>query len=258
MIARGQLFIDTDGDRVGQLNGLAVLQLGEYAFGKPSRITATVQAGKGSIVDIEREAKLGGNTHSKGILILKGYLGERFAREKPLSFTAHLTFEQSYSMIDGDSASSAELYALLSALSGVPLRQGLAVTGSVNQRGQIQPIGGVNEKIEGFFRACRERGLTGTQGVLIPRANVENLMLSRDVVEAVESSAFHIYPVSTIEEGIEILTGVAAGVCDDAGVFPAESVFGRVAVRLDAMRPAEETKTNGENEKKPAPDANED
>ncbi len=258
MIARGQLFIDTDGERVGQLNGLAVLQLGEYAFGKPSRITATAQAGKGGIVDIEREAKLGGNTHAKGILILKGYLGERFAREKPLSFTAHLTFEQSYSMIDGDSASSAELYALLSALSGVPLRQGLAVTGSVNQRGEIQPIGGVNEKIEGFFRACRERGLTGHQGVLIPRTNIDNLMLSREVVEAVEAAAFHIYPVSTIEEGIEILTGAAAGTPDEAGTFPADSVFGRVAARLAAMRPVEETKGNGENEKRPALDASED
>jgi lon-related putative ATP-dependent protease len=272
MIARGQLFIDTDGERVGQLNGLAVLQLGEYAFGKPSRITATVQAGKGGVVDIEREAKLGGNTHSKGILILKGYLGERFAREKPLSFTGHLTFEQSYSMIDGDSASSAELYALLSALSGVPLRQGLAVTGSVNQRGEIQPIGGVNEKIEGFFRVCRERGLTGSQGVLIPRANLDNLMLSKDVVDAVASNAFHIYPVSTIEEGIEILSGVAAGGISAGGIaagtptekglarlggaYPAESVFGRVAARLDAMRQPDETKTNDENEKKPARDAN--
>lgn len=271
MIARGQLFIDTDGERVGQLNGLAVLQLGEYAFGKPSRITATVQAGKGGVVDIEREAKLGGNTHSKGILILKGYLGERFAREKPLSFTGHLTFEQSYSMIDGDSASSAELYALLSALSGVPLRQGLAVTGSVNQRGEIQPIGGVNEKVEGFFRVCRERGLIGSQGVLIPRANIDNLMLSKDVVDAVASRTFHIYPVSTIEEGIEILSGISAGGIaagtaaggisagtpgEKGAAYPVESIFGRVAARLDAMRQPEETKTNDENEKKPARDAN--
>jgi predicted ATP-dependent protease len=216
-----------------------------------------VQAGKGGIVDIEREAKLGGNTHSKGILILKGYLGERFARKRPLSFTAHLTFEQSYSMIDGDSASSAELYALLSALSGVPLRQGLAVTGSVNQRGEIQPIGGVNEKIEGFFRACRERGLTGSQGVLIPRANIDNLMLSKDVIDAVASGTFHVYPVSTIEEGIEILSGlaaggIAAGTPDEKGLarldgaYPAESVFGRVAARLDAMREAQEPKKDDE------------
>ncbi len=250
MIARGQLFIDTDGERVGQLNGLAVLQLGEYAFAKPSRITATVHAGKGGIVDIEREAKLGGSTHSKGILILKGYLGERFAREKALSFTANLTFEQSYSMIDGDSASSAELYALLSALGGVPLRQGLAVTGSVNQRGEIQPIGAVNEKIEGFFRTCRERGLTGTQGVLIPHANVDHLMLSKDVVDAVQAGTFHVVPVATIEEGIEALSGIAAGTADAAGAFPAESVFGRVAARLELMRQAAEAKPEDENEKK--------
>ncbi len=242
MIARGELFIDTDGERVGQLNGLAVLQLGEYAFGKPSRITATVHAGKGGIVDIEREAKLGGATHSKGILILKGYLGERFARVKSLSFTANLTFEQSYSMIDGDSASSAELYALLSALAGVPLRQGLAVTGSVNQRGEIQPIGAVNEKIEGFFRTCRERGLTGTQGVVIPRANVDHLMLSNEVIAAVEAGTFHIYPVSTIEEGIEVLSGVPAGIPDAMGLFPKESVFGRAAARLEVMRQAAEAK----------------
>ncbi len=254
MIARGQLLIDTDGTRVGQLNGLAVLQLGEYAFGKPSRITATVHVGKGGIVDIEREAKLGGNTHSKGILILKGYLGERFAREKPLSFTGHLTFEQNYSMIDGDSASSAELYALLSALAAAPLRQGLAVTGSVNQRGEIQPIGGVNEKIEGFFRTCRERGLTGEQGVLIPRANVEHLMLSRDLVDAVAQGSFHIVPVGTIEEGIEILTGIAAGQPDAAGAYPADTLYGRVATRLEAMRQAAETKTD--EDKKPTQEEN--
>ncbi len=250
MIARGQLFIDTEGERVGQVNGLAVLQLGEYAFGKPSRITATVHTGKGGIVDIEREAKLGGNTHAKGILILKGYLGQRFAREKPLSFTANLTFEQSYSMIDGDSASSAELYALLSALAGAPLRQGLAVTGSVNQRGEIQPIGGVNEKIEGFFRTCRERGLTGDQGVLIPRANVDNLMLSREVADAVDAGRFRVIAVSTIEEGIETLSGIPAGEADDTGVFPEGSVFARVTARLDAMRQAAEAKPEDENGKK--------
>lgn len=250
MIARGQLFIDTEGARVGQVNGLAVLQLGEYAFGKPSRITATVHAGKGGVVDIEREAKLGGATHSKGILILKGFLGERFAREKQLSFTANLTFEQSYSMIDGDSASSAELYALLSALADAPIDQGFAVTGSVNQRGEVQPIGGVNEKIEGFFRACRERGLTGRQGVLIPRANVDHLMLSREILDAVDKGRFHVVAVATIEEGIEALTGVAAGEPDAAGAYPKESLFGRASARLDAMREAAETKSQDENGKK--------
>ncbi len=255
MISRGQLFIDTDGERVGQLNGLAVLQFGEYAFAKPSRITATVHAGKGGIVDIEREAKLGGATHSKGILILKGYLGDRFAREKPLSFTANLTFEQSYSTIDGDSASSAELYALLSALSGVPLRQGWAVTGSVNQRGEIQPIGAVNEKIEGFFRVCRARGLSGTQGVVIPRANADHLMLSKDVIAAVEAGQFHIVAVSSIEEGMEILSGVEAGTAGADGAFPEDSVFGRAAARLATMREAAEAKAD-EGEKKPGSNGN--
>ncbi|MEW5827238.1 MAG: AAA family ATPase [Candidatus Bipolaricaulota bacterium] len=242
MIARGQLLIDTEGERVGQLNGLAVLQLGDYAFGKPSRITATVHAGKGGVVDIEREAKLGGNTHSKGILILKGFLGEQFAREKPVSFTANLTFEQSYSMIDGDSASSAELYALLSALSDVPLRQGFAVTGSVNQRGEIQPIGGINEKIEGFFSVCRERGLDGRQGVLVPAANLDHLMLSEDVIEAVAAGQFHVVAVSTIAEGLEVLSGMPAGEAGPDGAFPEGTVFARVAARLDSLREAAEEK----------------
>ncbi|HDJ30262.1 MAG TPA: ATP-dependent protease, partial [Candidatus Acetothermia bacterium] len=194
MIARGQILVDTEGERTGQVNGLAVLQLGDYAFGKPSRITATVYTGKDGIVDIEREADLGGHTHTKGIMILKGFLGEQFAANRPLSLSASLTFEQSYSMIDGDSASSTELYALLSALSGLPVKQGIAVTGSVNQKGGIQPIGGVNEKIEGFFRVCKAKGLTGEQGVIIPARNIDNLMLSEEVVEAVRAWKFHIYP----------------------------------------------------------------
>ncbi len=249
MIARDQILVDTTGERAGQVNGLAVLQLGDYMFGKPSRITATVHTGKDGIVDIEREAELGGHTHTKGIMILKGFLGERFASEKPLSLSASLTFEQSYSMIDGDSASSTELYALLSALSGIPIKQGLAVTGSVNQKGEIQPIGGVNEKIEGFFRVCKAKGITGDQGVLIPARNVDNLMLSEEVVEAVRQGKFHIYPVSTVEEGIEILTGVPAGKKGTDGTFPADTVFGRVAARLDAIRTAlkEEEKKEGEN-----------
>ncbi len=238
MIARGQILVDTEGEKTGQVNGLAVLQLGDYMFGKPSRITATVHTGKDGIVDIEREAELGGHTHTKGIMILKGFLGERFAFEKPLSLSASLTFEQSYSMIDGDSASSTELYALLSALSGLPIKQGLAVTGSVNQKGEIQPIGGVNEKIEGFFRVCKVKGLTGEQGVIIPERNVDNLMLSEEVVEAVREGKFHIYPVKTVEEGIEILTGVPAGKKRKDGTFPEGTVFGRVAARLDEIRTA--------------------
>ncbi len=235
MIERGTIFVDTEGERAGQLNGLAVLQMGDYTFGKPSRITASVHAGKTGLVDIEREAKLGGKTHTKGIMILKGFLGERFAQERPLSFSASLAFEQSYSMIDGDSASSTELYAILSALADAPIRQGLAVTGSVNQKGEIQPIGGVNEKIEGFYRVCKAKGLTGEQGALIPTANVDNLMLCEEVVEAVEAGRFHIYPVSTVEEGIEVLTGVPSGERREDGTYPEDSLFGRAAARLEAI-----------------------
>ncbi len=256
MIARDQILVDTTGERAGQVNGLAVLQLGDYMFGKPSRITATVHTGKDGIVDIEREAELGGHTHTKGIMILKGFLGERFASEKPLSLSASLTFEQSYSMIDGDSASSTELYALLSALSGIPIKQGLAVTGSVNQKGEIQPIGGVNEKIEGFFRVCKAKGITGDQGVLIPMRNVDNLMLSEEVVEAVRAGKFHIYPVSTVEEGIKILTGVPAGEKGPDGTFPADTVFGRVVARLEAIRAALKEEEKKEEAKKPEPNDN--
>ena len=238
MIERGTIFVDTEGERAGQVNGLAVLQMGNYAFGKPSRITASVFTGKGGIIDIEREAKLGGKTHTKGIMILKGFLGQRFAQKRPLSFAASLAFEQSYSMIDGDSASSTELYAILSALSNLPIRQGLAVTGSVNQNGEVQPIGGVNQKIEGFFRVCKAKGLTGEQGVLIPASNIENLMLHKDVVEAVDAGQFHIYPVTSIEEGIELLTGVPAGKPDEDGAYPEDSVFGQVTARLEAIQTA--------------------
>jgi len=261
MIERGTIFVDTEGEKVGQLNGLAVLQMGNYAFGKPSRITASVHAGKGGLVDIEREAKLGGKTHTKGIMILKGYLGERFAQDRPLSFGASLAFEQSYSMIDGDSASSTELYAILSALADLPIRQGLAVTGSVNQKGDVQPIGGVNQKIEGFYRVCKAKGLTGEQGVLIPQANVENLMLDEEVVEAVAQGTFHVYPVATIEEGIELLTGVAAGDRQEDGTYPDESVFGRVIARLDeiqkTMKAAAKNDEEEEKDKKPQAEGNE-
>ena len=238
MIERNHILVDTEGERVGQLNGLAVLQLGDYMFGKPSRITATVHAGKSGIVDIEREADLGGHSHTKGIMILKGFLGERFGSEKPFSISASLAFEQSYSMVDGDSASSTELYALLSSISGVPIRQGIAVTGSVNQKGEIQPIGGVNEKIEGFFKVCKAKGLTGEQGVMIPCQNVGNLMLPEEIVDAVREGKFHIYAVATVEEGIETLTGAVAGVRGKDGGFPEGSVFYRAEQRVERIREA--------------------
>jgi len=231
-ILRDTLFIDTQGAEVGQVNGLSVVQLGNFSFGRPNRITAQVRLGEGEVVDIEREVELGGPLHSKGVLILSGFLGARYAGEKPLSLSASLVFEQSYGGVDGDSASSAELYALLSAIARVPIKQSLAVTGSVNQHGQVQAIGRVNEKIEGFFDLCKARGLTGEQGVLIPAANVKHLMLRQDVVEAVEAGQFHIYPVAEVDQGIEILTGVSAGERDEEGKYPPESINGLVEARL--------------------------
>jgi lon-related putative ATP-dependent protease len=234
-IERGTILIDTEGEKVGQINGLSVLMLGNFAFGRPSRITARIRLGKGEVVDIEREVELGGPIHSKGVLILAGFLGARFGQERPLSLSASLVFEQSYSGVEGDSASSAELYALLSALAEAPIKQSLAVTGSVNQYGQVQAIGGVNEKIEGFFDVCRARGLTGEQGVLIPVSNVKHLMLRQDVVEAAAAGQFHIYPVETIDQGIELLTGLPAGERDEAGHFPEGSINQRVEARLAAL-----------------------
>jgi len=231
-IGRGTILIDSDGRKVGQVNGLAVMSLGGFAFGHPSRITARTRLGKGEVIDIEREVKLGGPIHSKGVLILSGFLAGRYALEHPLSLSASLVFEQSYGGVEGDSASSAELYALLSSLAETPIRQSLAVTGSVNQLGEVQAIGGVNEKIEGFFDVCKERGLTGDQGVLIPASNIKHLMLRIDVVEAVAQGRFAVYPVSTIDEGIEILTGLPAGDRDADGRFPAGSINGRVEARL--------------------------
>ena len=231
-ITRGTLLIDTEGARVGQVNGLSVYRLNDFSFGRPSRITARIRLGKGEVVDIEREVELAGPIHSKGVLILSGFLGARFAAERPLSLAASLVFEQSYGGVEGDSASAAELYALLSAISGVPLAQSLAVTGSVSQQGEVQAIGGVNEKIEGFFEVCAARGLTGDQGVLIPAANVEHLMLRRPVLEAVEAGEFHVYPVTTIDEGIELLTPLRAGVRGADGSYPEDSVNGRVESRL--------------------------
>jgi len=231
-INRDIVIIDTEGSRVGQINGLSVLQLSDFAFGRPSRITAKVRLGKGDVVDIEREVSMGGPIHSKGVLILSGFLGARYAMEHPLSLSASLVFEQSYSGIEGDSASSAELYALLSSISGIPIKQSLAVTGSVDQSGRVQAIGGVNEKIEGFFDICRQRGLSGDQGVLIPRANITHLMLRQDVIDSVREGKFHIYPVETIDQGIELLTGMKAGEADDSGKYPADSVNGRVLAVL--------------------------
>jgi predicted ATP-dependent protease len=231
-IGRGTLLIETTGARVGQVNGLAVIQLDRFAFGKPSRISARVRFGKGEVVDIEREVALGGPLHSKGVLILSSYLGTRFAGEMPLSLSASLVFEQSYSGVEGDSASSAELYALLSALAEIPIRQSLAVTGSVDQLGRVQAIGGVNEKIEGFFDICRARGLTGAEGVLIPAANVKHLMLRDDVVDACRCGLFAVYAVESIDQGIGILTGVPAGDADAKGEFPVGTVNRAVARRL--------------------------
>ncbi len=234
-IQRGTILIDTDGARVGQVNGLSVLQLGGFAFGRPSRITARVRLGRGRVVDIEREVDLGGPLHSKGVLILSSFLAARYAPDQPLSLAASLVFEQSYGGVDGDSASSAELYALLSALAELPIDQSFAVTGSVNQLGQVQAIGGVNEKIEGFFDICNARGLTGRQGVLIPAANVKHLMLRDEVIEAAAAGRFHIYPVETVDQGIALLTGVEAGERGKDGAFPPESVNGRVEARLIAF-----------------------
>lgn len=224
MIKDDTLLISTSGFEVGQINGLSIMSVGDYSFGKPSKITVNTFTGKSGIINIEREVELSGSSHSKGVLILSGYIGELFAQEIPLSLSASICFEQLYNGIDGDSASSTELYALLSSLSDVPINQAIAVTGSVNQKGIIQPIGGVNEKIEGFYHVCKMRGLDGSHGVLIPIQNIKNLNLNDEVVQAVKDGLFHIYAVSTIEEGIEVLTGVPAGKKDKYGNFPAGSV----------------------------------
>ena len=224
MIKNNTLLISTSGEKVGQINGLTVMTIGDYTFGKPAKITANTYTGKSGIINVEREVELSGSSHSKGVLILNGYLGEMFAQDIPLALTASICFEQLYNGVDGDSASSTELYALLSSLSGLPINQSIAVTGSVNQKGEIQPIGGVNAKIEGFYQVCKMRGLDGKHGVIIPIQNVMNLNLSDEVVEAVKAKKFHIYAISTIEEGIEILTGVPAGKKDKNGNFPAGTV----------------------------------
>jgi lon-related putative ATP-dependent protease len=234
-IGRKTIRIETDGEQIGQINGLSVITLGNLTFGTPSRITARVRLGRGEVVDIEREVELGGPLHSKGVLILSGFLGGRFGGSRPLSLNASLVFEQSYGGVEGDSASAAELLALLSALAEAPIKQSVAVTGSVDQRGQIQAIGGVNEKIEGFFDSCQITGFTGHQGVVIPGSNVKHLMLRRDIVAAAEAGSFAIYPIDTVDQGLELLTGIPAGQPDADGNYPAGTLNNRVAARLDAF-----------------------
>ena len=249
-INRDYIFIDTEGTNVGQVNGLAVTGIGNLMFGRPNRITARVQLGKGEIIDIEREVEMSGPIHSKGVLILKGFLGERYAVNNPLSLSASIVFEQSYSNIDGDSASSAELYALLSAIGNIPIKQSFSVTGSVNQHGKIQPIGGVNEKIEGYFDICKERGLTGEQGVLIPKANEKNLMLKSEVIEAVKADKFQIHSVETVDQGMELLTGIEMGEPDEEGNYPEETINYKVTQQLNnfaASRRKFVTPENGRN-----------
>lgn len=255
-IAKGRIFVDTDGKKVGQINGLTVSQFGEYSFGRPSRITCQVGTGSSGVVSIDRDADLSGKTHRKGIAIINGYLRGMYASQKSLSMSVSLTFEQSYGHIDGDSASSTEIYAILSALSGEPLRQDIAVTGSVSQRGEIQPIGGVNEKIEGFFDICKARGLAGSQGVLIPKQNLENLMLRKEIVESVENQQFNIYAIDTVDEGIELLTGVPAGKRNKEGKFKPETIHGKVEKRLQELTDGGKAKSNDKSDDKKNGEAN--
>jgi predicted ATP-dependent protease len=237
---------------VGQVNGLSVLMAGDHEFGKPNRITAVVSVGREGMVSIDRESKMSGNIHTKGLLTLSSFFKDRFAHNKPISLSASLSFEQSYGMVEGDSASSTELYVILSALAEVPIYQGIAVTGSVSQKGEIQPIGGVNQKIKGFFDICKHKGLTGKQGVMIPEKNMRNLMLKHEVIDAVKEGKFHIWPVSTIEQGIEILTGMEAGERQPDGTYPEGTIFRKVDQRLRQITEImkEFGKDAGENGKK--------
>ncbi|HGJ65880.1 TPA: ATP-binding protein [bacterium] len=250
VIDNGTIMVDVDGAVVGQVNGLAVMQLGDRMFGKPSRITVNTSLGNEGIINIEREAKMSGRIHDKGVLILTGFLCERYAQDKPISLSASICFEQSYEGVDGDSASSTELYALLSSISKIPIKQNIAVTGSVNQKGEIQPIGGATQKIEGFFDVCNARGLTGDQGVIIPKKNINNLMLREDIVEAVKEGKFHIYPVSTIDQGIEVLTGIEAGKLKRDGTYPKGTINYLVDKNLKEM--AEKLKQYGHSDGKSA------
>src|SRR4030066_2302272 len=231
MYEDGTFLMDTTGERVGQINGLAVYEADFYSFGRPTRITATVSLGSGNIINVEREAGMSGRHYNKGVLIISGYFKETFGQELPLSFNANLVFEQSYGTVDGDSASCAEIFALLSTLSGLPIKQSIAVTGSLNQKGDVQPIGGVNEKIEGFYDVCKSRGITGDQGVIIPVQNIQELMLREDVIDAVAKGQFHIYAISRVEDGIELLTGAKAGKKTAKGYEPG-SVFELVEKKI--------------------------
>jgi lon-related putative ATP-dependent protease len=235
LIAEETLLVDLAGNKIGQLNGLAVYDLGDFSFGKPSRITAQTFMGRAGVINIERESKLSGKIHDKGVLILSGYLGEKYAQDKPLTLSSSICFEQSYEGVEGDSASFTELAAILSSLSGIPIKQGIAVTGSINQKGEIQPIGGVNQKIEGFFDVCKTKGLTGDQGVIIPQQNVKHLMLKREIIEAGEQGKFHLYAINNVDQGIEILTGREAGQKGADGSYPEDTINYLVDRRLSEL-----------------------
>jgi predicted ATP-dependent protease len=234
-IDEGTLMIDLSGERVGQVNGLSVASVGDYEFGRPTRITAITGLGEGEVLNIDRETELSGPIHSKGVLILAGFLRERFGGRRPLAMGASIVFEQSYGEVEGDSASAAELFALLSSLAEAPIRQGVAVTGSVNQHGRIQPVGAINEKVEGFFDVCKRRGLSGEMGVVIPAANLRHLMLREDVVEAVRDGEFNVWAIEAVDQGIEVLTGIPAGERRADGTFPKDTVNGRADRRLEQM-----------------------
>ncbi|HOJ44372.1 MAG TPA: hypothetical protein PK800_09605, partial [Syntrophorhabdaceae bacterium] len=260
MMLEDTLIVNTEGTKIGQVNGLAVLDMGDHSFGKPSRITAKTYTGRAGIVNIERETKMSGKIHEKAIFIISSYLGSKYAVKKPISLSASITFEQLYEMIEGDSATCAELYALLSSISGVPLKQSLAVTGSMDQDGEVQPIGGVNQKIEGFFDLCRLRGLNGEHGVIIPKRNIKHLNLRKDVVEAVKEGKFHIYAIEKMEEGLEILTGLKAGELDENGQYPEGTINYLVTKRLTEISESLEKKKDkerDENENNKGGEANE-
>jgi predicted ATP-dependent protease len=244
-IIRGIKLIDTDEMKTGQINALSVMQIGDYMFGQPSRITATARLGQGGVIDIEREAKLGGQIHSKGVMIMSSYLASQYAADEPLPLSASLVFEQSYGMVDGDSASAAELCVLLSAVGRIPLKQSMAVTGSINQLGEIQAIGGVNEKIEGFFDICLARGLNGEQGVIIPASNQVHLMLREDIRQAAEQDMFHIYTAAQVEDVMELLTGLPAGKQSKAGNYPRNSFNYKIQQRISELRKQEQLAKKG-------------